>query len=66
MSNGKAKATAKVEKPCLPASLEEAVKAKIKLDELRSIIEEVRRFTLPSLTLTCRCSSVGQTPRCSG
>ena len=48
MSNGKAKSTAKVEKPCLPASLEEAVKAKIKLDELKSIIEEVRRFTLPS------------------
>jgi len=43
VSNGKAKATAKVEKPCLPASLEEAVKAKIKLDELRSIIEEVQQ-----------------------
>jgi len=43
VSNGKAKSTAKVEKPCLPASLEEAVKAKIKLDELRSIIEEVQQ-----------------------
>ena len=41
VSNGKARSTAKVEKPCLPASLEEAVKTKIKLDELRSIIEEV-------------------------
>jgi len=43
VSNGKAKSTAKVEKPCLPASLEEAVKAKIKLDELKSIIEEVQQ-----------------------
>jgi len=43
ISNGKAKSTAKVEKPCLPASLEDAVKAKIKLDELRGIIEEVQQ-----------------------
>jgi len=43
VSNGKAKSTAKVEKPCLPASLEDAVKAKIKLDELRGIIEEVQQ-----------------------
>jgi len=43
VSNGKARSTAKVEKPCLPASLEEAVKTKIKLDELRSIIEEVQQ-----------------------
>jgi len=41
-SNGKVKPSAKVEKPCLPASLEEAVKSKIKLDELRNIIEEVQ------------------------
>jgi len=41
-SNGKVKPSAKVEKPCLPASLEEAVKTKIKLDELRNIIEEVQ------------------------
>ena len=40
-SNGKVKPSAKVEKPCLPASLEEAVKTKIKLDELRTIIEQV-------------------------
>jgi len=43
VSNGKAKSTAKVEKPCLPASLEDAVKAKIKLEELRGIIEEVQQ-----------------------
>jgi len=41
-SNGKVKPGAKVEKPCLPASLEEAVKTRIKLDELRNIIEEVQ------------------------
>jgi len=41
-SNGKVKPSAKVEKPCLPASLEEAVKSKIKLDDLRNIIEEVQ------------------------
>jgi len=42
-SNGKAKSAIKVEKPCLPSSLEEAVKTKIKLDELRNIIEEVQQ-----------------------
>jgi len=41
-SNGKVKPSSKVEKPCLPASLEEAVKSKIKLDDLRNIIEEVQ------------------------
>jgi len=35
VSNGKAKTTVKVEKPCLPASLEEAVKATTSLQTQR-------------------------------